>query len=98
MALTDQTRKASRHVRTAVALILPVGNWRAVCLSWVHTRDTGPPLVFRRGLVIQGGLKEHPLQGFDSVFRDRHYRQHLKEPHVGALVDIGANIGALSLD
>jgi FkbM family methyltransferase len=98
MPLTDHARSASRHVRTAVALMLHVRNWREVCFSWSHTRDTGPPLVFRRGFVIQGGAHERPLQGFDSVFRDHHYGRHLKEPDVGVLVDIGANIGALSLD
>lgn len=89
--------KALRNLRTAAALVRQVRNWREVCLCWLRN-DTGPPLVFRRGLVIQGGLKEHPLQGFDSVFRDHDYRQHLKEPDAGELVDIGANIGALSLD
>jgi FkbM family methyltransferase len=78
--------------------MLHVRNWREVCLSWSHRCDTGPPLVFRRGFVIQGGLHELPLQGFDSVVRDHHYRCHLKEPDVGELIDIGANIGALSLD
>jgi hypothetical protein len=53
--------------------------------------------VFRRGFVIQGGVNEHPLQGFDSVFRDHHYGLHLKEPDSGEVVDIGANIGALSI-
>src|SRR6267378_2169653 len=98
MALTVRARKASRHVRTAVALMRHVRNWREVCLSWSHTRDPGPPLVFRRGFVIQGGLQERSLQGFDSVFRDHHYSFHLHEPDVGELIDIGANIGALSLD
>ena len=98
MTLTNHARKASRHVRTAVALMRHVRNWREVCLSWSHTRDPGPPLVFRRGFVIQGSLQERSLQGFDSVFRDHHYSFHLHEPDVGEFIDIGANIGALSLD
>ena len=98
MALTDHAMKASCHVRTAVALMLHVKNWREVCLSWLGASDTRPPLMFRRGFVIDGGMHEHSLQGFDSVFRDRHYSWHLKEPEGGQLIDIGANIGTLLLD
>jgi len=98
MTLTNHARKASRHVRTAVAL-MRARQKLAGSMSFLvtHTRSW-PAVVFRRGFVIQGGLQERSLQGFDSVFRDHHYSFHLHEPDVGEFIDIGANIGALSLD
>lgn len=86
------------HLRMAAVLVLLLRNWYEVALGWLRPRPEGPALLFRRRLVIQGGLNEDALQGFDSVFRNRDYRRCIKEPESGELIDLGANIGALSLD
>lgn len=77
-------------------MVLCLKNWHRVAFGWLRANPT--PLIFRSGLIIEGSEGEDALQGFDSVFRDRDYRRFVEEPESGQLVDIGANIGALSLD
>lgn len=77
-------------------MIFRLKNWRTVALGWIQGDPA--PLVFRSGLVLDGGEGENALQGFEAVFRDRDYRRYIEEPESGQLIDIGANIGALSLD
>jgi FkbM family methyltransferase len=86
----------AQRLRTALTMIFLLKNWRRVAIGWLRAMPT--MLIFRNGLAIEGGQGEDALQGFDSVFRDRDYRRFVEEPESGQLVDIGANIGALSLD
>jgi len=91
-------KTALHRAYTAVTLIFLIRNWYEVALGWLRRKEEGPNLVFRRGMTIGGALHEDALQGFDSVFRNRDYRRFIQEPQAGELIDIGANIGALSLD
>ena len=96
MCLIGRKASAGRRLRTALTMIILLKNWRRVTLGWL--RAHAAPLIFRSGLIVEGGEGEDALQGFDSVFRDRDYSRFVEEPESGQLVDIGANIGALSLD
>src|SRR5579872_5047834 len=77
-------------------LALKVENWGPV---WAARRELpGPGLRFRSGATLRGGPGDNPLQCFFTVFRDRCYRRYVSEPDEGMYVDIGANIGLVSLD
>jgi FkbM family methyltransferase len=96
MSLVDGKVSAARRLRTALAMVFCLKNWHRVALGWLRAHPA--PLIFRSGLILEGGEGEDALQGFDSVFRDRAYRRFVAEPLSGHLIDIGANIGTLSLD
>src|SRR5581483_1172600 len=77
-------------------LALKVENWVPV---WAARRELpGPGLRFRNGATLRGGPGDNPLQCFFTVFRDRYYRRYVSEPDEGVYIDIGANIGLVSLD
>ena len=96
MSLAGGKVRATRRLRTALAMVFCLKNWPRVALGWLRAHPA--PLIFRSGLILEGGEGEDALQGFESVFRDRDYRRFVEEPESGQLVDIGANIGALTLD
>lgn len=82
---------------TLVSMIAWFDNWREV---WgCYRRGTElPPLRFRRNLVLHHRPGDVALVQFYDVFRDKNYRRYITEPRHGTIVDIGANIGVVSLD
>jgi FkbM family methyltransferase len=91
-------RDSVRDVFSTAALILMVRNWPQA-LSAIRSRcEEYPPLHLRRGITIEGLPHERPFQWFGPIFRDREYRRHIAEPFTGTMIDIGANIGAATLD
>jgi FkbM family methyltransferase len=72
-------------------------NWRAV---WTQYRLGGrlPSLRLRNGLIVQHGPGDDPITLLEEVFWRRCYRREVTEPRNGVMIDIGANIGLVTLD
>jgi len=75
-----------------------VKNWPQALRAIRAQNGEYPPLHFRRGITIEGLRHEPPSQWFGPIFRDREYRQVIREPVAGTVIDIGANIGGATLD
>lgn len=84
-------------IRMLVSMIAWFDNWREVWLSYRSGAEI-PHLRFRRGFVLHHRPEDQVLLQFFEVFRDKNYRRYITEPRFGTMVDIGANIGAVSLD
>jgi FkbM family methyltransferase len=84
-------------LRTLASMIASFANWDEV---WRRYRRGAqlPPLQFRRGFVLRHRPEDQALLQFYDVFRDKSYRRYIVEPRAGTIVDIGANIGAVTLD
>ena len=72
-------------------------NWREVWSCYRACRPV-PALQFRSGVILQHGPHDDLLLHFHEVFIHRHYRRHVDHQIDGVLVDLGANIGAVTLD
>jgi FkbM family methyltransferase len=72
-------------------------NWRAV---WAQYRLGGrlPSLRLRNGLIVRHGPGDDPITLLEEVFWRRCYRREITEPRHGVMIDIGANIGLVTLD
>ena len=57
-----------------------------------------PPLRFRNGATLQHGRGDAPVFLFFEIFANGCYRRQLRLPPRGTVVDIGANIGAFTID
>jgi FkbM family methyltransferase len=91
-------RDSIRDVFSAAALMLMVKNWPQALSAMRSRCGEYPPFHFRRGMTIEGLPHERPSQWFGPIFRDREYRRYVTEPVRGTMIDIGANIGAATLD
>ena len=68
---------------------------------WHAHRSGGavPPLRFRNGQVLLHGAGDAPVFLFFEIFANACYRRQLTTPQQGTtLIDVGANIGAFTLD
>ena len=74
-----------------------LSNWRDVWSSY-RVGLSPPPLQFRSGFTLHHGLQDSPIGLLHEVFGDRQYRRHLTAPVEGVMIDLGANIGAVTLD
>jgi FkbM family methyltransferase len=72
-------------------------NWRDVWDAYVADQMP-PPLVFRSGHTLFHEPGDAPVFLFFEVFANGCYRRCVPLPSRGAVVDIGANIGAFVLD
>jgi len=84
-------------LRTLVCMIAWFENWSEVWRCY-RTGAPLPPLRFRRGFTLYHGSGDQVLLQFYEVLRDRSYRRFIREPRCGTVVDIGANIGVVTLD
>ena len=55
-----------------------------------------PPLRFRHGFTWHHGARDEPMLLFDEIFVDRFY-EPLGAPANAIVLDVGANIGAVTL-
>lgn len=87
-------------VRTLSRTMVQLKNWPEVWpFQRLHAPDIGcPALRFRTGLILRHRPEDLVLAQYNDVFRYKVYRQHIRETRRGAMVDIGANIGAVTLD
>ena len=86
-----------RRVRLQALMARQLVNWRK---AWA-TYSTGapmPPLRFRNGLVLHHGERDSAGALFFEIFANGCYRRGLPVALSGDVVDVGANIGAFTLD
>lgn len=83
--------------RTLGRMICRLANWSEV---WSAYRDGGPipSLQFRSGLKLHHGPLDSPISLLREVFGERQYRRHISSPKDGVMIDLGANIGLVTLD
>lgn len=72
-------------------------NWREV-FDGYRGRTPPAPMRFRRGFVVHHSPDDVAIFTFREVFRDRCYRRYLDESQSGVMIDLGANIGLVTLD
>lgn len=83
--------------RALCAMVIWLDNWRDV-FNGHRGRKPLTPLRFRQGFVLHHSPSDVAVGTFLEVFGDRLYRRHLNESDAGVMVDLGANIGMVSLD
>lgn len=86
-----------RAARTLARMIRWLTNWKEVWSSYRAGRPM-PPLHFRSGLTLHHGPQDSPIALLHEVFGERQYRRHLINPVEGVMIDLGANVGAVTLD
>jgi FkbM family methyltransferase len=86
-----------RAARTLFRMIRWLSNWKAVWSAYRAGLPL-PSLQFRSGLTLHHGPHDSPIALLHEVFGERQYRRHLSSPIEGVMIDLGANIGAVTLD
>jgi FkbM family methyltransferase len=84
-------------VRALATMVAWFDNWSEIFDDYRNRREL-PGLRFRRGFTLHHRPEDQALLQFYEVFRDRNYRRYSKDPECGTVVDIGANIGVVTLD
>lgn len=86
-----------RRARLQALMARQLENWREVWAAY-SAGSAGPPLRFRNGLVFHSGPGDSAAFLFFEIFANGCYRRGLPGALNGEIVDIGANIGAFTLD
>lgn len=87
-----------RHAaRTLWRMARWLSNWREVWAAYRRARPV-PPLRFRRGFTLFYGEHDDPVSVLNEVFGERQYARHVEVPAGGLMIDLGANIGGVTLD
>jgi FkbM family methyltransferase len=86
-----------RRARLQGLMARQLVNWREVWRAYA-SQTLMPPLRFRNGLVFRHGPRDSPGPLFFEIFANGCYRRGLPAALTGDVVDIGANIGAFTLD
>lgn len=84
-------------IRALCQMVIWLDNWRDV-FDGYRGRKPLTPLRFREGFVLHHAPSDVAVGTFLEVFGDRLYRRHLNESDAGVMVDLGANIGMVTLD
>lgn len=82
--------------RRLIAWMRLTTNWRQL---WKHRRQKErlPPIQFRSGEVLYHGPYDSPLLLLDEVWVNQWYEMKGTPPPNGTMLDVGANIGSVSL-
>lgn len=83
--------------RTLCRMIRWLSNWREVWSAYRADLPL-PPLNLRSGVVLHHGPHDSPVATLHEVFGERQYDRHIEGPSEGVMIDLGANIGAVTLD
>jgi FkbM family methyltransferase len=86
-----------RRVRIQALLARQLENWREVWVAYQQSAAV-PVLKFRDGRVLHHGADDAPVFLFLEVFANGCYRKMMPAAVHGPIVDIGANIGAFTID
>jgi FkbM family methyltransferase len=86
-----------RGVRLQALMARQLVNWREVWAHYLSAADM-PPLQFRNGMVLHHGERDVAGFLFLEIFANGCYRAGLPRVLTGDVLDIGANIGAFTLD
>jgi FkbM family methyltransferase len=97
MTLSEWVFFKYHAARTLGRMMRWLSNWREVWSAY-RVDLPPPPLRFRDGFTLHHGRLDSPVSMLHEVFGDRHYSRHVRNPSEGVLIDIGANIGAVTLD
>jgi FkbM family methyltransferase len=97
MTLSEWVFFKYHAARTLGRMIRWLSNWPEVWSAY-RASQPPPPLRFRDGFTLHHGRLDSPVSLLREVFGERHYRRHIQSPSEGVLIDIGANIGAVTLD
>ena len=89
----DVIRRARLRALMARRLTNAGDVWRAY-----RAGDAVPTLRFKDGMTLQHGPGDSPVFLFFEIFANGCYCRQLRRPPRGTIVDIGANIGAFTLD
>jgi FkbM family methyltransferase len=83
--------------RTLWRMIRWLSNWQEVW-SRYRAQQPLPAFQFRSGLTLHHGRQDSPVALLHEVFGEGQYRRHLNNPVEGVMIDLGANVGAVTLD
>jgi FkbM family methyltransferase len=97
MTLAEWLNGKSHAVRTLYRMIRHLSNWPEVWSAYRVNRHL-PSLSFRSGLTLHHGTHDSPVAVLHEVFGERQYRRHIKGPLEGVMIDLGANLGAVTVD
>jgi FkbM family methyltransferase len=96
MNVCNKIRGKLRGARYLCQLIRQTSNWAEIW-RYRRQRDRLPPLRLRSGVSLNHGKLDNPLLLLDEVFINRWYRVEETPPPDANILDIGANIGAVTL-
>jgi FkbM family methyltransferase len=97
MSIGEWAAYKFRAVRTLWRMMRWLSNWREVW-SQYRAQQPLPPLHFRSGLTLHHGPHDSPIALLHEVFGEGQYRRHLSSAVEGVMIDLGANVGAVTLD
>jgi FkbM family methyltransferase len=97
MTVSEWVSFKCHAARTLGRMVRWLSNWREVWSAY-RAGLPPPPLRFRHGFTLHHGRLDSPVSLLREVFGERHYSSHVESPRDGVLIDIGANIGAVTLD
>jgi FkbM family methyltransferase len=86
-----------RRARLQALMARQLVNWREAWTAY-SSQSRMPPLRFRSGLVLHHGPRDSAGFLFFEIFANGCYRRGLPAALTGDVIDIGANIGAFTLD
>jgi FkbM family methyltransferase len=86
-----------RRLRLQALMARQLENWREAWVAY-SSGAAAPTLRFRNGLMLHSGPRDSAGFLFFEIFANGCYRRGLPVALSGAVVDIGANIGAFTLD
>lgn len=90
-------RKHIHELRIFLMMCSNLVNWREVWACY-RSGQTLPEFRFKRGFCLQHHAQTvETISLLQEIFRDRLYREG-KEPQLGIILDVGANIGCATLD
>jgi FkbM family methyltransferase len=93
MIVPDLVRRARLQTLMARQLV----NWREVWRAY-SSESQVPPLQFRNGMVFHSGPTDSAAFLFLEIFANGCYRIGVPAALDGEVIDVGANIGAFTLD
>jgi FkbM family methyltransferase len=96
VGLLRRARGKLQGLRYLARLMRLTVNWRTI---WKYRRQKEhlPPLRLRNGIVLHHGPHDNPLLLLDEAFINRWYDIDARPPAHAVMLDIGANIGSVSL-
>lgn len=97
LPVVDRLMCKLHAARALTRMMRWLSNWKDVWVAY-RSRFPLPPLRFRAGFVMHHDVGDDPIFLLDEIFVGKAYRRHIQAPIKGIMVDLGANIGATTLD
>ena len=97
MTFTEWCAFKLHAARTLYRMIRWLENWPEVWSAYRQQKPL-PLLRFRDGFTLHYGSHDDPVSLLHEIFGERHYTKYLTIPTDGVMIDLGANIGLVTLD